>query len=209
MKGAGMGDVLNETFKIDRLDAELLATLARDARIGVVELAASLGVARNTVQARMNRLEAAGVFEGFVPRLSLADLGVGIEAFVTLTLEQAKFKDVIDQLAAIPHVLEIHVTTGHGDVLVRLAVSALPELQDLIHRIVDLPGVAHSDTAVSMTTPLPYRVQPLLDELTREAGWGRSTPAASAELRRADQQRRTQSGQQDLSQRAQPDAADR
>lgn len=142
MKGAGMGDVLNETFKIDRLDAELLATLARDARIGVVELAASLGVARNTVQARMNRLEAAGVFEGFVPRLSLADLGVGIEAFVTLTLEQAKFNDVIDQLAAIPHVLEIHVTTGHGDVLVRLAVSALPELQDLIHRIVDLPGVA-------------------------------------------------------------------
>lgn len=195
MKGANMGDVLNETLKIDRLDAELLAALGRDARIGVVELAGSLGVARNTVQARMTRLEAAGVFEGFVPRLRLADIGVGIEAFVTLTLEQARFGEVIDQLAAIPHVMEIHVTTGHGDLLVRIAASALPELQDLVHRMVDLPGVAHSDTAVSMTNPLGYRVQPLLDEVTREAGWGRSTPVAHAGVRRSDQQPRPRSGQ--------------
>jgi DNA-binding Lrp family transcriptional regulator len=183
-----MGDELNETLKIDRLDAELLAALGRDARIGVVELAGLLGVARNTVQARMNRLEAAGIFAGFVPRISLADIGVGIEAFVTLTLEQAKFSEVIDQLAAIPQVLEIHVTTGHGDLLVRVAVRALPELQDLIHRMVDLPGVAHSDTAVSLTTPLPYRVQSLLDEVTRGAGWGRSTPPATAEARQAARQ---------------------
>ncbi|MCW2831903.1 MAG: AsnC family transcriptional regulator, partial [Aeromicrobium sp.] len=49
--------------------------------------------------------------------------------------------------------------------------------QDIIQQIVGLPGVAHSDTTMSLTTPLPLRLGPLLDHVTREAGWGRSTPA--------------------------------
>jgi DNA-binding Lrp family transcriptional regulator len=178
-----LSDGLHEMLRIDRLDAALLAALGRDARVGVVELAHLLGVSRNTVQARMNRLEEAGIFQGFVPRLKLADIGVGIEAFVTLSLEQAKFKDVVQQITDMSHVLEIHVTTGEGDLLVRVAASALAELQDLIHEMVDLHGVAGSATVVSLSNPLSYRVQPLLDDVTRGAGWGRSTPSLNADER--------------------------
>ena len=168
-------------LNLDRLDAELLAALARDARVGIVHLTKTLGVSRNTVQARMSRLEQAGIFGGFVPRLDLTDIGMGVEAFVTLTLEQAQFDSIVDRLKAMPNVLEIHVTTGSGDLLVRLTASTLAALQDLLHGIVELPGVAHSDTTVCLTTPLRYRVQPLLDEITKDSSWGRAAPARRAE----------------------------
>ncbi|MDT5336483.1 MAG: hypothetical protein QOD90_1988, partial [Mycobacterium sp.] len=50
-------------------------------------------------------------------------------------------------------------------------------LQQLIEKIVGIPGVVHSTTTLALTTPLAYRALPLLEEITRNAGWGRSTPA--------------------------------
>lgn len=36
--------------------------------------------------------------------------------------------------------------------------------------------VVHTSTALALTTPLPCRAIPLLEYLTRDSGWGRSTP---------------------------------
>ena len=47
---------------LDHVDLELLAALSADPRATVVALAERLGLSRNTVQARMSRLEKAGVF---------------------------------------------------------------------------------------------------------------------------------------------------
>jgi len=160
----------------DRLDSELLALLSRDARMGVVEIASALGVTRHTVQARLKRLEDLELLRGFTPRVDLAGAGVTVEAFAALALDQGKLDEIVEQLAAIPQVLEVHTTTGREDLLVRIATTSHADLQALIQRIVGMSGVSHSNTSLALTTPLPYRVQPLLDEITRRAGWGRSTP---------------------------------
>ena len=170
-------------LRIDRLDAELIGALTRDARTGVVELAGLLGVARNTVQARLRRLQDDGLTSGFMPRVDLEAVGVSVQAFAALALDQGRLDDIVAQLAAMPHVLEVHATTGREDLLVRLGATSHAELQQLIQRIVGLPGVSHSDTKLALTTPLPYRVQPLLTHLTRSAGFGRSTPAPAPALR--------------------------
>lgn len=164
-------------LSIDRLDAQIIGLLSKDARTGVVELAASLGISRNTVQARLRRLEEAELLLGFVPQLDLEAVGVTVQAFAALALEQGRLDEVVDHLRAMPHVLEIHAITGREDLLVRLGATSHAELQELIQRIVGLPGVAHSNTSLSLTTPLRMRIHPLLDHVTQEAGWGRSTPA--------------------------------
>lgn len=161
---------------IDRLDSHLMSLLSADARTGVVELAAALGVTRHTVQSRLRRLEEQGLLSGFVPRIDLAAMGITVQAFAALALEQGRLDAVVDGLAEIPQVLEVHATTGREDLLVRLATTSHAALQALIQQIVAMPGVRHSDTSLALTTPLPYRVSPLLTEVTREAGWGRSTP---------------------------------
>lgn len=166
-------------LRIDRLDVELIGALSRDPRTGVVELATHLGVTRNTVQARLKRLEEQDLLSGFVPQLSLAAAGVSVEAFAALALDQGHLDEIVEQLTAMPHVLEVHATTGREDLLVRLGAASHAELQELIQRIVGIPGVSHSDTKLALTTPLRYRVQPLLTHMTRSAGWGRSTPLPS------------------------------
>lgn len=164
-------------LNLDRLDAELIELLGRNARMGIAELASALGVARNTIQSRLRRLEETGLLRGFRPDLDLAAAGVTVQAFIALELEQGRLQKVVESLTAIAEVLEMHATTGREDILVRVATETQADLQELIEKIVGIPGVSHSNTTLALTTPLPYRLQPLLDKLTRARGWGRSTPA--------------------------------
>ncbi|MCV7388074.1 Lrp/AsnC family transcriptional regulator [Mycolicibacterium porcinum] len=165
-------------LSIDRLDVELLEMLASDARVGVVELASRLGISRNTVQARLRRLEEGGLLTGYRPELMLKQAGISTEAFIGLEVQQGRLASIVDALIAMPQVLEIHATTGREDLLVRVATETQAELQKLIEAIVGTVGVVHSTTTLALTTPLPYRSVPLLKHVARDAGWGRSTPRA-------------------------------
>lgn len=73
---------------LDHLDVRLLNLLSRNARAGIAELALRTSVARNTVAARLRRLENAGVLDGFAPRVNLEPLRVTVRAFLALKLEQ-------------------------------------------------------------------------------------------------------------------------
>ena len=163
-------------LSIDRLDVELLEMLDADARAGVVDLASRLGISRNTVQARLRRLEEGGLLTGYRPELKLAEAGVSVEAFIGLEVQQGRLASIVDALVAMPQVLEIHATTGREDLLVRVATETQAGLQQLIEGIVGTAGVVHSTTTLALTTPLPYRAVPLLKHIAKDAGWGRSTP---------------------------------
>lgn len=52
---------------IDQLDARLIALLAAEPRLGVLECSRRLGVARGTVQARLDRLTSRGWSPGSAP----------------------------------------------------------------------------------------------------------------------------------------------
>ncbi len=164
-------------ISFDRLDARLLAMLERDARVGVVEMAAMVGVSRNTVQSRLRRLEASGLLRGYTVALDLSEGGFAVQAFLALEIEQRSLPAVVNDLAELPQVLQVHATTGREDLLVQVATATQAELQQLILQVTAIPGVTHSSTTLALTTPLPFRVGPLLDNATRESGWGRSTPS--------------------------------
>src|SRR5690606_41859203 len=50
--------------ELDALDVDLIGALRASPRAGVLELSRTLGVARGTVQARLDRLEREGVITG-------------------------------------------------------------------------------------------------------------------------------------------------
>lgn len=162
--------------RLDRLDAEIIGRLTRNARTGIVELAAALGVARNTVQARLKRLEDSGVVRGFRPDVDLEAIGVPVQAFVDVELDQRRMAHVVEEISQIPEVLEIITQAGREDLRVRVAAVTHAELQEVVVRIIDTDGVRHTTSTLAISTPLPYRVQPLLEKVTRETGYGRSTP---------------------------------
>lgn len=148
---------------VDQLDARLIELLAAEPRIGVLECSRRLGVARGTVQARLDRLVARGVIRGFGPDLAPDALGFGVTAFVTLEIRQRYGHDpVAAHLAEIPEVLEAHTITGSGDLLCRIVARSNADLQRVIDIVMAYEGIVRASTIIALAEQIPYRTLPLL-----------------------------------------------
>jgi len=150
---------------IDALDAKLIGLLEAEPRIGVLECARRLGVARGTVQARLDKLWTRGVVRDFGPRVDPAALGYPVTAFVTLELRQAVgHRPMAQRLARIPEVLEAHTVTGAGDMLCRIVARTNAELQGVIDRVLASEGVLRATTVIALAEQIPHRTLPLVNE---------------------------------------------
>ena len=156
---------------MDDLDRRLLGALGASTRPGVLELSRRLGVARGTVQARLDRLSASGVVAGYGAYIDLKALGFSVLAFTTLEIAQGQESVVIDALADIPEVLEVHKTTGPGDLLCRVVARTNEHLHDVLEQVLSTPGILRTTTALALTSPVQREVAYLLpDALLREGG---------------------------------------
>ncbi len=154
---------------IDTLDARLICLLADEPRIGVLECSRRLGVARGTVQARLDRLRQRGVIRGFGPEIDPAAIGYAVTAYATVEIRQGRGRDVRRHLEAIPEVLEMHTITGVGDMFCRIVARSNPDLQRVIDRVVDFEGIVRTSTMICLATPIPFRVTPLVRQAARGA----------------------------------------
>ncbi|MBI2708446.1 MAG: Lrp/AsnC family transcriptional regulator [Actinobacteria bacterium] len=150
---------------IDELDARLIAALAATPRVGVMELARQLQVARGTVQARLDKLQARGVVTGFEPDLHLRTLGYEVLAFVSLEIAQGRLDDVISHLATVPEVIEAHTTTGPGDVHCRVVARTNDHLQRVLNTILEVKGIERTATQIALTEQIGFRVLPLVTQI--------------------------------------------
>lgn len=150
---------------MDSLDARLLLLLTDAPRLGVLECARRLGVARGTVQARLDRLTEQGILGGFPPEVDLAAMGYGLTAFAVIEIAQGSRVEVAEGLAAIDQVCEAHATTGQGDLFVRMVARDHEDLQRVIDEVVGLPGVLRTSTSLALSTPIAPRVRPLLERI--------------------------------------------
>jgi DNA-binding Lrp family transcriptional regulator len=149
---------------MDDLDATLIRLFATEPRIGVLEASRRLGVARGTVQARLDKLAASGVIEGWGPELGPEAIGYPVTAFLTLEIRQGSGHDSIAQhLSSIPEVLEAFTITGAGDMWCRVVARSNADLQRVIDSVLSDAGIVRSSTVIALATQIPYRVLPLLD----------------------------------------------
>ncbi len=149
---------------LDALDVTLLRALTENPRAGALELSRLAGVARATVQARVSRLEQAGVVTGYGPDVDLAAAGHPVQAFVTLEIAQGALDAVRSDLEAVPGVLEAYATTGTGDVWCRVAATSHEHLQQTLLALSGSTSVARSVSVVVLSTVVAPRVLPLLEE---------------------------------------------
>lgn len=150
-------------MSIDRLDARILALLAAEPRIGVLEASRRLTVARGTVQSRLDRLAARGVIRSFGPQVDPAALGYRVTAFAVLEIRQGARDAVARHLALVPEVLEVHTTTGQGDLLCRIVARDNDDLQRVLDDLAGDEDIVRSSTTVALSTVLAPRVLPLVE----------------------------------------------
>jgi DNA-binding Lrp family transcriptional regulator len=153
---------------VDGLDARIVLLFADEPRVGVLEASRRLGVARGTVQARLDRLTRLGIVRGWGPEVEPGALGYPVMAFATMEIRQgAGHEAVARHLAAIPEVLEAFTITGTGDMWCRVVARSNADLQRVIDAVVAFEGIVRTSTVIALATQIPHRVLPLLAEAAR------------------------------------------
>jgi DNA-binding Lrp family transcriptional regulator len=148
---------------IDALDARLLLALDDDPDATVLALARTLGVARNTVHARLRRLETGGALRETSRRVSAAALGYTLVAFVSIAVSQVNGHLAVAGLTRLREVVEIHNITGDADLLVKVVARDTEDLLRVTRAIIAVEGVVRTNTAVSLSEEMPLRLRGLLE----------------------------------------------
>ncbi len=130
----------------------MLSLLGANARLPVAALAKKLGVARSTVQARLDRLEVSGVIAGYTLRLGEAARARRVKATALLQIEPRSTPQVLARLKTMPEVIQATTTTGRVDFILTLATGSTEELDRILDAIGMIPGVKSSESLVHLST---------------------------------------------------------
>ncbi|HTJ33075.1 MAG TPA: Lrp/AsnC family transcriptional regulator [Dactylosporangium sp.] len=161
--------------RIDRIDARILLAMIRSPRATVIALAERTGLARNTVHARLARLDTSAL-RSFERRIDPAALGYRLQAYILTNVTQRKLAEVSTALAEVPEVLEVSGLSGVADLMIHIVARDADDLYRVAGKILDIRGVKRTNTALVMRELVDYRIHPLLAAIDAEAG-DAATPA--------------------------------
>jgi DNA-binding Lrp family transcriptional regulator len=150
---------------MDALDARILLALDDDPDATSLALARQLGIARNTLHARVSRLQATGAIREYSRRVDPAALGRGLVAFISVALSQTTGHRATAALRAVPEVIEMHAITGEADLLLKVVARDTADLHRITGELLAVPDVVRTGTVVSLLEEMPLRVRPLLEQV--------------------------------------------
>ena len=147
---------------LDNLDRQILVALDRNPDATISELAAVVGVARNTAHARLRGITQRGVLGEPSRRIRPETLGFRLTAFVSLEASQSQATRIQEDLVAMAEIVEVHATTGDADYLVKVVGRDTDDLRRITRRLLEIPGVVRSSTVISLDEVMPHRLSGLL-----------------------------------------------
>ncbi len=136
---------------MDSIDTQIIALLTGNARLPVASLANSLGLARSTVQTRLERLESNGTISGYTLRLGDAVLANRIGATVLLQIEPRTLPQILSRLKSTPEVETVISTSGRFDLSVQLAADTTAGLDQVLDQIGATPGVRSTESLIHLS----------------------------------------------------------
>jgi len=155
--------------RLDAMDARILLALDDNPNATVLALSRTLGLARNTVHARLTRLTEDGTLKAFSRRVDPAALGYHLVAFISLSVSQTNASTAPDGIRRIPEVIEAHATTGDADLLAKVVARDTEDLYRITNDILKIDGVVRASTVISLLEVTPVRLTALL-EIAARAG---------------------------------------
>jgi len=143
-------------MKLDRADSRILSALQADGRLSVVNLAQSIGLSPTPCARRIRQLEQSGVIEGYAAIVNPARLGLNVQAFIQVKLQQHADEIVTAferELAKLEEVIACFATTGESDFLVYVAVPDLETLSSVVlKKLLKIPGVRDLHSSIVLET---------------------------------------------------------
>lgn len=142
------------TVELDRTDLRMLAFLQLHGRASNLELAQAVNLSTSQCHRRHRRLEDIGVISGYETRLDAELLGLGVTAFVHVSMEKghrANLRNFTDAINGLSQVLECFSVTGDFDYVLKVMAPDLKALsQFLMDTLMTLPSVDNVRSSVCL-----------------------------------------------------------
>lgn len=128
-------------YDLDSLDRRIICILQQNGRASNVEVARCVGVSEATVRKRLERLLSERVIRiTAVPNASR--VGFPTIAFVVLSVELAQAGQIAEQIARLPEVRTIYLTTGGSELIVEAWFTSSDDLlRCMTEQIGCVPGI--------------------------------------------------------------------
>lgn len=168
LERSGKAVIVTKPRVLDSIDARILLHLTSYPRTTAAAVADSVGISRNTAQSRMSRLESPEVLDSFDRRVRASALGYPLTALVTAVVTQRSLDRVAVALEAVPEVTEVNGISGDEDLLIRVVARDADDLYRIAGRLLAIPGVERTSTALVMRPLVDFRVAPLLQRLAQD-----------------------------------------
>lgn len=151
--------------QIDDFDRRIVAQLAREGRLTAVELADRVGLSASAVTRRLQRLEADRIIGGYRAVIDPAAVGLGITAFVEISLDRQN-DDALKAFEAAakkcPNILSLYLMSGTSDYLLRIVARDLPDFERLHANVLGhLPGVARIESKFALREAIERPLVPI------------------------------------------------
>lgn len=135
----------------DPVDHKLLALLRANAREPVAVLARKLGLARSTVQERMDRLSREGVIAGYTVREGGGHRDRQILAHVMISVDPKMAASVTSDLRKMPEVRTLAAISGTYDLMADIAAETTARIDAVLDAIGHLKGVQKTMSSIVLS----------------------------------------------------------
>jgi len=140
---------------IDDIDRKILKEMQEDARTSYAELGRRVGLTTPAVIERVRKLEDAHIITGYRAEIDTARVGLPIMAFIRMSISGVDYSHIIEVAQGSNEVLECHRGTGGDSFIMKIAVSSVEHLQEMIDRLTPY-GI--TTTTIVLSSPVKRRV---------------------------------------------------
>jgi DNA-binding Lrp family transcriptional regulator len=136
----------------DELDRRIIAHLREDGRASLSKLADALGVARGTVQSRLDRLLDTGTLLGFTVRVREDYDDRSVDAVMMIEVVGKSTTQVIRKLRGLPEVHRLHTTNGNWDLIANIRAASLSDFDRVLREVRMIDGISNSETSLLLSS---------------------------------------------------------
>ncbi|QLY24239.1 Lrp/AsnC family transcriptional regulator [Bdellovibrio sp. KM01] len=145
---------------LDETDRKILSLLKEDSRMQFAEIGKKVNLSAPAVHARVKKMEAAKIIQGYSIAIDPVAVNSGLCAFVRIAINKGTSSGLAKDLKKFKQIEECHGVAGEDCVMVKLRVGTTLELSRLIDQIRGIENIERTLTVVVLETHFERGLQP-------------------------------------------------
>lgn len=142
---------------LSKKDMKILDVVRSNCKLSTREISEKTGIPITTIHNRIKKMEKDGIIKYYKAVIDNKKIGRAIQAYISITCNYKFQGQIIKQITVMPIVEECYVLTGTNDVLIKIAVTDVEQLNDfVINKVQKMKGIDKTITSIVLSE-IPVR----------------------------------------------------